>query len=331
MPLDPTIALHAGDAVANVQQGNPLLPQNLGPLVGLANAAKELQAKNAAAQVYQGAVSPEGNVDTNKLIAGFSQGPASFMAGPLIRQALENQGAQIQQQNARRGILQNSLSSLLQDQDLSLDKVNANISTLVQQGIITPQMALQEGKSFLGKEGKFDASQARLRLTEHLINVMTPEQREGFLFGRPTIVGSGDQQHMMMLGPNGAQTLASVRMGLSPEAAISQQPGGVTPSGAPTLVPGVTRAGQVGVPATGTLQSGSGVAPGGGPAAARRPAASQGASLGSGRYTGSWDPDSLMKLSPAARQSWLKTATEAQKEQLREALRARIGGAAQPQ
>jgi hypothetical protein len=330
MPLDPEIALHAGDALGQVQQGNPLLPQNYGQLVGVANAARELQ----AAQVYQGATGPDGQVDTNKLIAGFGQGPASFMAGPLIQQALANQGAQLQQANFRRGVYQNAASSLLQDKDLSLDKITGKMSELVQQGLMSPQAMMQEGKAFIGPNGEFDQKAARLRITEHLINTLEPQQRVEALYGRPVVIGTGDGSMVGTFGGvNGFQELASVKSAPSPEALMAQPQGGVLPSGAPTLSSGKARAQELGIGPS-SVQSQGGLAVGGGPGATKRqdqPSAA--ASLGSGRYAGAWDLDSIKKLSPEQYQKWKSTASETQLEMLRKEVQRRLGGAgaAQPQ
>jgi hypothetical protein len=306
MPLDPEIALHAGDALGQVQQGNPLLPQNYGQLVGVANAARELQAKNAAAQVYQGATGPDGQVDT----------------------------AQLQQANFRRGVYQNAASSLLQDKDLSLDKITGKMSELVQQGLMSPQAMMQEGKAFIGPNGEFDQKAARLRITEHLINTLEPQQRVEALYGRPVVIGTGDGSMVGTFGGvNGFQELASVKSAPSPEALMAQPQGGVLPSGAPTLSSGKARAQELGIGPS-SVQSQGGLAVGGGPGATKRqdqPSAA--ASLGSGRYAGAWDLDSIKKLSPEQYQKWKSTASETQLEMLRKEVQRRLGGAgaAQPQ
>lgn len=125
-------------------QGNALMndPAKALALVGQLNQnalfQQQFASRKAIGQAYQGAIQPDGSIDTPSLMRAIQQSPdAAFMAGEASAGALDRQGkqisnttAQLEQDTKKNSFLVDALGSLADDPKLNADKVRNVAVTL---------------------------------------------------------------------------------------------------------------------------------------------------------------------------------------------------------
>ncbi len=228
MPLDPSVSLN----IAPVQMPNPLdTMDKLASTQNLINQNKlfgqTFAARQAIGPLYQQAIDPQtGQLDTNKLLSLAAQDPrTAFMAGDLAQQALSRQqqqtaitGEQLNQAHQSMGLVQNQLSSLLNQPNVTPKDVIGVAANLMSAKAITPEAA---AAALSGMPQ--DPAQLKPWLQQHLLNSMDAQQRLTAMYGAPQVINTGGQQQIVQTSPlTGATRLdGAVNNTVSPEAALN--------------------------------------------------------------------------------------------------------------
>lgn len=204
------------------------------------------QARQAIGPIYQQSIDPKtGELDTNKLMSLASQDPrTAWMAGDIAQQAMSRRQTQIGIDTAQFDLMSKhlnrmnqSLTSLLNNQNLSRNDVVSSVGDLVAEGLLTPQMAATELSSM--PEG---GPQLRNWVTMHMVRNLDTASQLKALYGDVSTVNTGGQTKIIAASPvTGAREIGSLTNTMDPGTASSPTPAMIrNPDG--TLTPSnVTR------------------------------------------------------------------------------------------
>lgn len=168
MPIDPSIILQAKP----VQLADPAeLAQRALTIRDLTQrgqmqdlqyqgATRDFQNQQKLADLYRGAIKPDGTLDTEGLTSGMAQAGLGAQIPAIQKAALEAREARVKTSAAELGVqkqkldlVNGSLASLLTKPDLSHDDVVSAISGWVDQGVLTPEQGAQRVRELPGPDG----------------------------------------------------------------------------------------------------------------------------------------------------------------------------------
>jgi hypothetical protein len=219
-----------------VALANPLdTYQKAGAVNYLMNQNKRFQADQAAGQATLNALNPDGSWNQAALGAGLQANPASALAaGDALTRGQAQQGQQQTQGLQRNAAIVNATTAALK---APLGQMHDVVAAQVQRLIDTGVVPRAEGMATLAKLPNDEAS-LRPMLEQYRISLLPPGQQQPAIYGTPgTVTGpNGNQIGTMQQPQTGAVSVpqqAGAPQGLSPEAASTPTPLGVTSTGAP--------------------------------------------------------------------------------------------------
>lgn len=242
--------------MAEVNTSIYALPQNnaisqFGQMAGAANSMmqnrimqEQFRTNMATGQAYRQALDPAtGQIDPRLLASGIANSPAAYNLPQVMQQVQQQkqadvalQSSEFELQNKRLGALRTALSSVVANPNATQGDYLRAGSQLVASGIVTPKM-LADTFSTMPKDPK----ELRVWGTDHLLNVMSAQERMTAAYGTPQMQAGVDAQGRPMQMPISISPIAGVNTlpvngGAQPGQPQGGAPG-MPPQGAPGGVP----------------------------------------------------------------------------------------------